>query len=194
MDREEGAALISTSDFRKGAKIDYRGEPCEILDFQHVKMGRGGALVRTKLKGLKTGSVFEDNFRSGEKFDSPELQDKEMQYLYEQDGLYYFMDKEDYEQVPLSAEQLGDAKKFLKENGSVSILSYKGEPISVEHPIFVELRVAETEPGFKGDTASGGGKPAVLETGASVKVPFHINEGDIVKIDTRTSEYIERVK
>lgn len=186
--------MISTSDFRKGAKIEYRDEPCEILDFQHVKMGRGGALVRTKLKGLISGSIFEDNFRSGEKFNSPELEDREMQYLYEQDGLYYFMDTESYEQVPLNEDQLGEARKFLKENGSVKMLNYKGKPIAVEHPIFVKLTVTGTDPGFKGDTASGGSKPAVVETGTTIKVPLHINEGDVIKIDTRTSEYIERVK
>ncbi|GAB4390444.1 MAG: elongation factor P [Thermodesulfovibrionales bacterium] len=186
--------MISTSDFRKGAKIEYKGEPCEIVDFQHVKMGRGGALVKTKLKSLITGSVLEDTFRSGEKFEQPGLEDKEMQYLYEQDGLYHFMDTETYEQVPLTEDQLGDARKFLRENTVVKILYYKGSPIAVELPTFVELAVAETEPGFKGDTASGGAKPATLETGAVVKVPFHINEGDVIKVDTRTSEYIERVR
>lgn len=186
--------MISTSDFRKGSKIEYKGEPCEIVDFQHVKMGRGGALVKTKLKSLITGSVLEDTFRSGEKFEQPGLEDKDMQYLYEQDGLYNFMDTETYEQVPLSEEQLGDARRFLKENTVVKILYYKGSPIAVELPTFVELAVAETEPGFKGDTASGGAKPATLETGAVVKVPFHINQGDVIKVDTRTSEYIERVR
>lgn len=186
--------MITTADFRKGSKIEYKGEPCEIVDFQHVKMGRGGAIVRTKLKSLISGSVLEDTFRSGEKFESPHLEDKSMQYLYEQDGLYYFMDTESYEQVPLTTEQLGDTKKFLKENTVVTVLYYKGASIGVELPIFVELMVADTEPGFKGDTASGGGKPATLETGATVKVPFHINTGDVIKVDTRTSEYIERVK
>jgi elongation factor P len=186
--------LISTADFRKGAKIEYKGEPCEIIDFQHVKMGRGGAIVRTKLKSLITGAVLEDTFRSGEKFEIPQLEEKEMQYLYEQDKLYYFMDMESYEQLPLTEEQLKDAKKFLKENTIVGILYYKGNPITVDLPTFVELEVTDTEPGFKGDTASGGSKPATLETGAVVKVPFHINKGDIIKVDTRTSEYIERVK
>jgi elongation factor P len=186
--------LITTSDFRKGGKIEYRGEPCEIVDFQHVKMGRGGAIVRTKLKGLKTGSIFEESFRSGEKFDSPQLEQRQMQYLYVQDDMRYFMDTENYEQVPLSEGQLGDAKKFLKENMVVTIIYYKSQPMAVELPTFVELVVKQTEPGFKGDTASGGSKPAVLETGAAVKVPFHINEGDTVRVDTRTSEYIERVR
>jgi elongation factor P len=186
--------LISTGDFRKGSKIEYKGEPCEIVDFQHVKMGRGGALVKTKLKSLLTGSVLEDTFRSGEKFESPQLEEKEMQYLYEQDRMYYFMDTESYEQVPLTEEQLKETKKFIKENTMVKILYFKGTPIAVDLPIFVKLEVTETEPGFKGDTASGGSKPATLETGVVVKVPFHIDKGDVIKVDTRTAEYIERVK
>ena len=187
--------MISTSDFRKGLKVEYKGEPCEIVDFQHVKMGRGGAIVRTKFKNLKTGAVLEETFRSGEKLERPGLEEKSMQYLYGQDGLYYFMDMETYEQIPLSLDQLGDSKNFLKENMTVKVLYHKEQPISVEIPTFVELVVVKTDPaGFRGDTASGGGKPAQLETGAMVKVPFHINEGDTIKIDTRTSEYIERVK
>lgn len=186
--------MVSTADFRRGLKIEYKGEPCEIVDFQHSKMGRGGALVKTKMRNLKTGAILDDTFRSGEKFPSPALEEKQMQYLYEQDGMYYFMDNETYEQLPLTSAQLGDAMKWIKENESAMILFYRGEPVSVEPPMFVELEVTETEPGFKGDTASGGSKPAVLETGATVKVPFHINAGDRVRIDTRTSEYIERVK
>lgn len=185
--------MISTGEFRKGAKIEHKGEPCEIVDFMHVKMGRGGAIVKTKLKGLISGSIIEESFRGGEKFESPQLEEKSMQYLYEQDGLSHFMDTETYEQVPLTREQLKDTKKFLKENTVVSILYYKGSPMSVELPIFVELIISETEPGFKGDTASGGTKPATLETGTPIKVPFHINQGDIIKVDTRTSQYIERV-
>ncbi|HEB75633.1 MAG TPA: elongation factor P [Nitrospirae bacterium] len=186
--------MISTSDFKRGTKIEFKDEPYEILDFQHVKMGRGGAFVRTKMKGLRTGKIIEETFSSGDKLPKPELVEKEMQYLYRQDDLYYFMDTVTYEQVPLTEEQLGDSKRYLKENMNVSILYYKGEPIAVEPPMFVELEVVETEPGFKGDTASGGSKPAVLETGASVKIPFHINVGDVIKVDTRTGEYIERVK
>ncbi len=186
--------MISTSDFRKGLKIEFRGDPYEIVDFLHVKMGRGGANVKTKMRNLKTGSVVEETIRSGEKFPTPELEERKMQYLYMQDGLYYFMDQETYEQLPLTSDQLGDAKLFLKENIEVKILNYKGTPLNVELPTFIELVVAQTDPGFKGDTASGGGKPAKLETGAMVRVPFHINEGDTIKVDTRTSEYIERVK
>lgn len=187
--------MISTSDFRKGLKVEFKGEPCEIVDFQHVKMGRGGAIVRTKLRNIKTGAVLEETFRSGEKIETPGLEEKTMQYLYVQDEMYYFMDSETYEQIPLMHDQLDEAKKFIKENMTVKILYHKGMPISVEVPTFVELKVVKTDPaGFKGDTASGGGKPATLETGAVVRVPFHINEGDIIKVDTRTSEYIERVK
>lgn len=186
--------MISTSDFRKGLKLEYKGDPYEIVDFQHVKMGRGGAIVKTKMKNLKTGGVVEETIRSGEKFPSPELEEKKMQYLYSQDELYYFMDQETYEQTPLTTGQLGDAKLFLKENTEVKILYYKGDPLNVDLPTFIELVVAKTEPGFKGDTASGGGKPATLETGAVVRVPFHINEGDTIRVDTRTSEYIERVR
>lgn len=186
--------MITTSDFRKGAKIEYKGDPFEIVDFQHVKMGRGGAIVRTRMKSLKTGSVFEDTFRSGEKFESPQLEEKEMQYLYAEGEMHYFMDNETFEQVPITTAQLGDIKKFLKENMTVKVLNYREAPLTVELPTFVELLVAQTDPGFKGDTATGGTKPATLETGAVVKVPLHIVEGDRIKIDTRTSEYIERVK
>jgi elongation factor P len=186
--------VISTTDFRKGLKVEYKGDPYEIVDFQHVKMGRGGAIVKTKMKNMRTGGVVEETIRSGEKFPTPELEERKMQYLYTQDGLYYFMDQESYEQIPLTAEQLGDAKLFLKENADVKILNYKGAPLNVELPNFVELVIVKTDPGFKGDTASGGGKPATLETGAVVRVPFHINEGDTVKVDTRTGAYIERVK
>lgn len=186
--------MIATNDFRKGAKIEYKGEPCEIVDFQHVKMGRGGAVIRTKLKSLRTGNVLEDTFRSGEKFETPNLEEKDMQYLYEQDDLYYFMDMESYEQIPLTAEQIGGAKKFIKENMIIKMLYYKEAPISVEAPMFVELAVVETDPAFRGDTASGSTKPAKMESGVVVKVPFHIAVGDVLKIDTRTSEYIEKVK
>ncbi|MDH4028365.1 MAG: elongation factor P [Nitrospirota bacterium] len=186
--------MISTSEFRKGAKIEYKGAPHEIIDFQHHKMGRGGAIIRTKLRNMKTGSIFDDSFKGGEKFETPNLEERTMQYLYKQDELYYFMDNENYEQIPLNSEQLGETKKFLVENMEVKILLYSGEPLTVEVPTFVNLKIAKTDPGVKGDTASGGSKPAVLESGVTVKVPFHLNEGDIIKIDTRTSEYIERVK
>lgn len=186
--------MISTADFRRGLKIEYKGDPYEIIEFQHVKMGRGGANVKTKMKNLRTGGIVEETIRSGEKFPPPGLEQRKMQFLYSQDDQFHFMDQETFEQVPLTGDQLGDARLFLKENTEVQILYYKGSPLSVEIPTFMELIVAETEPGFKGDTASGGGKPAKLETGAMVRVPFHINEGDTIRVDTRTSEYIERVK
>ncbi|GAB4543422.1 MAG: elongation factor P [Thermodesulfovibrionia bacterium] len=186
--------MVSTSEFKKGMKIEFRGAPCEIIDFQHVKMGRGGAIVRTRLKNLKTGGIVDETFKSGEKFETPELEERSMQYLYKEGSTYYFMDTEDYEQIPVEMEQLGDAKKFLKEDMVVSVLFYKGRPLTVELPIFVELTITRTEPGVRGDTASGGSKPATLETGAVVKVPLHLNEGDVIKVDTRTSEYIEKVR
>lgn len=186
--------MISTSDFRRGLKVEYKGDPYEIVDFLHVKMGRGGATVKTKLKNLRTGGIIEETLRAGEKLPKPELQERKMQYLYMQDELYYFMDSETFDQIALTGEQLGDGKLFMKENMEVKILYYKGSPMNVELPMFLELRVSKTEPGFKGDTASGGSKPATLETGAIVRVPFHINEGDTIKVDIRTSEYIERVK
>jgi elongation factor P len=186
--------LITTTDFRRGTKIEYKGEPYEVVEFQHVKMQQRAPIVRTKIKSLKTGRVLEETFSAGEKFETPQLEERQMQYLYAQDDLHYFMDNQTYEQVPFTAVQLGEAKKFIKENMTVAVLYYKGEPMTVEPPMFVELAVAETEPAFKGDTASGGSKPAKLETGAVVKVPFHVATGDILRIDTRTSEYIEKVK
>jgi len=186
--------LISTSEFRKGAKIKYKDAPHEIVEFHHIKMGRGGAIIRTKLRNMKTGSIFEDTFKGGEKFETPELEERTAQYLYKEGELCYFMDNESYEQFPLTPEQLGDAKKYIKENMALKILFCSGLPLSVEIPMFVELAIVKTDPGIRGDTASGGSKPAVLESGVTVKVPFHLNEGDIIKVDTRTGEYIERVR
>lgn len=185
--------MVTTADFRRGTKIEYKGEPYEVIEFQHVKMQQRAPIVRTKIKSLKTGRVLEETFSAGEKFETPQLEEKDMQYLYAQDELHYFMDMETYEQIPLTITQFGDAKKFIKENMTVKIIYYKGTPMTVEPPMFVELQVADTEPAFKGDTASGSTKPAKMETGLTVKVPFHIQAGDILKIDTRTSEYIEKV-
>ncbi|MEK6692365.1 MAG: elongation factor P [Nitrospirota bacterium] len=186
--------MISTSEFRNGSKIELEGNPYVIVEFLHVKPGKGGAFVRTKLKSLKTGSIIERTFRAGEKLDVPDLEEKEVQYLYSTGEDYFFMDTKIYDQSSLNANQLGDSKNFLKENMVIKVLYHRGNPIGIELPIFVALMVAKTEPGIRGDTASGGSKPATLETGATIKVPLHINEGDVIKVDTRTSEYIERVK
>lgn len=186
--------MYSTADFRKGLRIEFNGEPYEIIDFQHVKMGRGGAIVRTKMKNLKTGYITENTFRSGEKVERPNLEEKEMQFLYKIEEGYIFMDNESYEQVTISNELIGDNKAYLMENMNVKILFFQGNPIGIDLPTFVELKVVETVPGIKGDTVSGGGKPATLETGAVIQVPLFINEGDVIKIDTRTGTYIERVR
>ncbi len=185
---------VSTAEFRNGLKIELDGEPFIIVEFQHVKPGKGGAFVRTKFKSLKTGNVIDRTFRSGEKVDVPELEEKKMQYLYAADKDRIFMDTTTYEQVSLHEKQLGENISYLKENMEIKVLYHKGAPISIELPMFVELKIAKTDPGVRGDTASGGSKPATLETGAVVKVPFYLNEGDVIKIDTRTGIFIERVK
>ena len=188
--------MISATDLRKGTKILLRGEPHMVLDFNHNKMGRGGAMVRAKLKNLITGSSFEENFRSGEKFDDPQLERRDMQYLYEDDGLYNFMDQESFEQVALNKENIEDVVGFLKEQEVYQMLYFNDRPIGVTPPLFINLEVKDTPPGVKGDTAQGGGnKPATLETGLVVQVPLFVNEGDVLKIDTRDGgSYIERVK
>jgi elongation factor P len=186
--------LIFTTDFRSGLRIQVEGDPYEIIEFQHVKPGKGGAFVRTKLRNLKTGNVNEKTFRAGERFEEPPIEDREMQFLYAQGRDCYFMDTSSYEQVSVTDEQLGGAKDFIKENMVVKIMFYQGKPLGVQLPIFVELKIVETAPGVRGDTATGGNKPATLETGAVIKVPFHIGQGDIVKIDTRTRAYVERAK
>jgi elongation factor P len=185
--------MISTNNFRTGLTIEIDGEIFTVIEFQHVKQGRGSAFVRTKLKNIQTGNVFEKTFRAGEKVARAHLDRKKMQYLYQTGELYYFMDTETYEQVPVSEELVGDNKKFLKENMEVSVLFHNNTPIGIELPNFVELKVTQTEPGFKGDTATGGTKPAVVETGAKLQVPLFIELGDTIKIDTRTGEYISRV-
>ena len=186
--------MYSTPDFRQGLKIELDGEPFVIVDLLHVKPGKGGAFVRTTLKSLVTGNVLDKTFRSGEKVDKPDLEEKAMQYLYETDGQYYFMDTETYEQSFLNEDQLGEARNYLQENVEVGVLLHNGKPIGVELPIFVELKVTSTEPGVKGDTASGATKPATLETGITVQVPLFIDEGEVLKIDTRTGKYMERVR
>lgn len=186
--------MIATADFRNGAKIEISGEPYSIVEFQHVKPGKGGAFVRTKLRNLKTGNILDKTFRSGERFHSPDLSEQEMQFLYAQGNEYHFMNTETYEQLFVTSAQIGSAKDFLKENMLVKILFYQGNPLEVELPFFVNLKIAETAPGVRGDTATGGTKTAKLETGGSVKVPLFVEEGTFIKIDTRTGTYIERVK
>jgi len=173
--------------------VEISGEPFVIVEFQHVKPGKGGAFVRTKLKSLKSGNVLERTYRSGETLDEPDMEEKEMQFLYAQGRECHFMDTSSYEQLVFDQGQLGDSRDFLKENMLVKILIYKGKPLTVEVPTFVELKITQTDPGVRGDTASGGTKPAVLETGATIKVPLYLEEGNVIKIDTRTRSYVERV-
>jgi len=183
---------VSTAEFKKGLRIVFDGQPYVIVDFQHVKPGKGGAFVRTKLKHMKQGRVIDNTFRSGEKVELVDFDDKHMQFLY-RDDRYHFMDMETFEQVSLSREEVGDAADYLKENTEVNVLYIDGAPAAVELPTFVEIAIARTDPGVRGDTAQGGTKPATLETGAVVQVPLFLNAGDIVKVDTRTGEYLGRV-
>jgi elongation factor P len=186
--------MYSTAEFKKGLKIELDGVPYAIADFQHVKPGKGGAFVRTKLKSLLTGRVLDQTFRSGEKVKRPDLVEREMQYLYREGDRYCMMDNETYEQIMLPEDQVGEARLFLTENLDIKILFFNQQPVAVELPLFVQLEVAQTEPGVKGDTAAGGTKPAILESGVTIQVPLFINEGERVKVDTRTGTYMERVK
>jgi elongation factor P len=184
---------ISTNQFKNGMAIELDGQLFFIVDFQHVKPGKGGAFVRTKLKNVKTGAVLDRTFRAGEKFELAHIEHKKMQYLYEDDTGYCFMDNSTYEQITFTPDQVGDIMKYVKENTDVDVMTYEEAPIGIEPPLFVELQVAQTDPGLKGDTATGGTKPAILETGAVVQVPLFVNVGDTLKIDTRTDTYITRV-
>jgi elongation factor P len=183
---------VSTAEFKKGLKIQHDGQPYTIVDFQHVKPGKGGAFVRTKLKHMRQGRVIDNTFRAGEKVELVDFDEKHMQYLYK-DERYHFMDTETYDQISLSPDEVGDARDFLKENTEVDILFIDGSPVTVELPNFMELAIVKTDPGIRGDTASGGSKPAQLETGATIQVPLFLNEGDVVKVDTRSAEYLSRV-
>ena len=187
------AGVIDTSEFRKGLKIEVDGEPFEIVDFQHVKPGKGSAFVRTTIRSLLTGRVLQPTMKSGDKVGKPDIEEKEMQYLYVQGDDYYFMDTKNYEQTFIGEKVLGEARNFLKENVNASILFYNGKAIGVSLPNSVDLRVAKCDPGIRGDTVSGALKPATLETGYTVNVPLFINEGDILKIDTRDGKYLTRV-
>ncbi|MCM1105290.1 MAG: elongation factor P [bacterium] len=184
--------MISAGDFRNGITIELDGNIFQIIEFQHVKPGKGAAFVRTKLKNIVNGGVVEKTFRPTEKCPQARIDRKEMQYLYEDGGLYNFMDTETYDQVALNADTVGDTLKFVKENEMVKVCSHNGNVFAIEPPLFVELEITETEPGFKGDTATGATKPATVETGAQVNVPLFVNQGDKIKIDTRTGEYLSR--
>ena len=184
---------VDTSQFRNGLKIILDGEPFTIVFFQHVKPGKGGAFVRTKVKNLRTGRTLDRRFRSGEKVEEADIEDRKMQYLYQDGDQLVFMDMETYDQTPFSAEQVGEGVKFLKENLDVDVLFWNGKPINVELPNFIRAVITECEPGEKGDTASNVTKPATLETGAVVQVPLFIKEGETIRVDTRSGEYVERV-
>jgi len=185
--------MISTSDFHTGITVELEGEIFTVLEFQHVKPGKGPAFVRSKLKNLRTGSIVDKTFRAGEKMARAHLERKEMEYLYREDNTYHMMDMETYEQIVLSGEQIGNGVKFLKENDRLNVVMHGEKVLGVDVPITVALVVKETEPGVKGDTASGASKPATMETGLVVQVPLFINSGDKIKIDTRTGAYIERI-
>lgn len=184
--------MISAGDFRNGITFELDGNVVQVIEFQHVKPGKGAAFVRTKYKNVITGAVVERSFNPTDKYPTAYIERKDMQYLYSDGDLYYFMDMETYEQQPIDQSKLGSAFQFVKENMEVKVLSYKGNVFGVEPPNFVELEVTETDPGFKGDTATNATKPATLETGAEIKVPLFINQGDMIRIDTRTGEYMER--
>ena len=185
--------MLSSGDLRKGIIIDLDGQLYQVLDYRHIKMGRGSAQIRLKLRDINAGHTFERSFQASEKFIRARLDYRNMQYLYNEGNLYYFMDEETYEQLPISADQLGDVLNYLKEGMSLQVSNYKGEVIGVELPITVELEVTDTGPAFKGDTASAGNKPATLETGITIQVPMFISTGDIIKVDTRTGIYLERI-
>jgi elongation factor P len=185
--------MVTAGDFKNGITIEYDNGVYQILEFQHVKPGKGAAFVRTKLKDIKNGGVVETTFRPTEKFPQAHIDRRDMQYLYNDGDLYYFMDTKSYDQISLPKEEIGDSLKFVKENEMVKICSHNGDVFAVEPPLFVELEVTDTEPGLKGNTATGATKPATLETGAEIQVPLFVNTGDKLQIDTRTGEYLKRV-
>ena len=187
------AEVYSAGDFRNGTTFEMDGNVFKVVEFQHVKPGKGSAFVRTKLKNVITGAVIEKTFNPSEKYPGAEIEKRDMQYLYQDGGLYYFMDNNTYEQIPLNEEQIGDALKYMKENMDMKILSYKGKVFAVEPPMFVELEVTYTEPGFSGNTTTTSGKPAKLENGLEISVPLFVEIGDKIRIDTKTGEYMERV-
>ena len=185
--------MITAGDFRNGVTFEQDGQVLQIVEFQHVKPGKGAAFVRTKIKNVITGSVVEKTFRPTEKFEEAFVERKDMQYSYSDGDIYYFMDQETFDMIPIGKDQVGDAMKFVKENDVCKVLSYKGNVFGIEPPTFVELAITETEPGFAGNTATGATKPATLETGAVIQVPLFVDGSDIIRVDTRTGEYMERV-
>ena len=185
--------MISAGDFRNGLTLEIEGNVVQVIEFQHVKPGKGAAFVRTKLKNIKNGGVIEKTFRPTEKFPAAHIERSDMQYLYSDGDLFHFMNTETYDQIAMTEDQIGDSLKFVKENEMVKMLSHAGQVFAIEPPLFVELEITETEPGFKGDTATGASKPAVVETGATVYVPLFVEQGDKIQIDTRTGEYMKRV-
>ena len=185
--------MVSAGDFRNGVTLEIDGQVVQILEFQHVKPGKGAAFVRTKLKNIINGGVVEKTSRPTEKFETAHIDRKDMQYLYSDGDLYNFMDMETFDQLAVNADVVGDSLKFVKENDTVKVISHEGNVFAIEPPITVELRVTETEPGVKGDTATGATKPAIVETGAQIMVPLFVNQDDVLKIDTRTGEYLSRV-
>ncbi len=191
----KGHFVIAAGDFKKGSKLLYKNEPYTVVDFQHVKPGKGGAYIRTKMRNLITGLVHEETFRSEEKLPTPDLEDKNMKYLYEDNDLFNFLDEESFEQVAFEAEQISEVSKLLQDQAVYTVLYFSGRPIAVTPPLFMELKVVETVPGVRGDTAQGAAtKPATLETGLIIQVPLFVNEGDVIKLDTRDERYIERVQ
>ena len=185
--------MVTAGDFKNGITLEYDGNICQIIEFQHVKPGKGAAFVRTKLRNIISGGIVETSFRPTEKFPLARIERKDMQYLYGDDDFYNFMDVETYDQICLTRDAVGDALKFVKENEMCKICSHNGNVFAVEPPLFVELEITDTEPGFKGDTATGATKPAIVETGAKVMVPLFVEIGNVIKIDTRTGEYLSRV-
>ena len=185
--------MVSAGDFRNGVTLEIDGNVVQIIEFQHVKPGKGAAFVRTKLKNVINGGVVEKTFRPTEKFPQARIERVDMQYLYNDGDLFYFMNTETYDQIAVNKETIGDALKFVKENEMVKVCSYQGNVFAIEPPLFVELAITETEPGFAGNTAQGATKPAIVETGAQVSVPLFVDQGDVIKIDTRTGEYLSRV-
>ncbi len=185
--------MISAGDFRNGLTLEIEGNVVQVIEFQHVKPGKGAAFVRTRLKNIKNGGIIEKTFRPTEKFPAAHIERSDMQYLYNDGEMYNFMNVETFDQIAMTEDQIGDSLKFVKENEMVKMLSHAGQVFAIEPPLFVELEITETEPGFKGDTATGASKPAVVETGATVYVPLFVEQGDKIQIDTRTGEYMKRV-